>query len=856
MADHNEPIPSGYFYPKPSIIELLTGPDKVLRRAMGEGFEPSWATQQTIRRWELDEELGVHHRVKGHTVHSLYQALVKLDLVSPGSSPNEEPWLPFIRTHFWNTSQFNTEKERQACSPRANEEKPTGPRFIGPRTRVWVKIPVPRFAEYSSTDQASILTVIREAAGIEPDWLMSGHNREDLDGVGLPLERAIRVQYLSDLGALHRKFPTHLPARPPSKNTLFLSTSPHWWTIHQGSIAVLRFGGDTARNDFRRDLYLSLEASIREIGEEPKMSMVDLGVYPTDEGPGGHEKARILGRLLAADVVVWGSVINRGQVQKVVPRVTVTRHEDVPLDWRGDYDQPPLDASFFELPEALLSMPGTVSGLAIATWHHNSNRFDKSVQVLSNLLASVAEPVAGEMRYHIQTLMALSLISARRHDRAIAVLDEAIDESPDRSRAFFLRGYARLQVGARTEGLTVYEKSIADLERSRELSPDRGEIAPHLSAAYTIAARCVLRDFVLSQQDAPTLRRIQEEKLDPFAFLKKENLRPVSVYGRLLDKALRYYQLSSSLAPSNAPWLPKAGLDQAYAYVVFGETENALRQLTEIEAEVVGLADESLATRHYGMKLSCLMRLNDVDALNACLKDVMIRQVFGALSVLGGIPDLADVVNKEALVEAFPTAVFDSVESGSATPWITDVLIALGFDPLRTPAGCAETALHLVATKGDVAMTQHLLGIGVGVNIPDDQGQTALHHSAGLGHVTVMKLLLDAGADIDASAHAHRWFASKSTGAADSPIACAIQQKQVDAAKHLLSEGCTVPELALHMCFSAEVGRLLIQHGVHPDVRDGSFKTPLHWQTSSEMVDLLLDEGADVNARDADGFTP
>ncbi len=48
----------------------------------------------------------------------------------------------------------------------------------------------------------------------------------------------------------------------------------------------------------------------------------------------------------------------------------------------------------------------------------------------------------------------------------------------------------------------------------------------------------------------------------------------------------------------------------------------------------------------------------------------------------------------------------------------------------------------------DVQVIQDLLTVGCPINYRDREGWTALHHSAGYGHLEIVKYLISSGADI------------------------------------------------------------------------------------------------------------
>ena len=63
---------------------------------------------------------------------------------------------------------------------------------------------------------------------------------------------------------------------------------------------------------------------------------------------------------------------------------------------------------------------------------------------------------------------------------------------------------------------------------------------------------------------------------------------------------------------------------------------------------------------------------------------------------------------------------------------------------------------------------------------------------------------------------------------------------------------------AVHMVFF-EIVKLLVEHGVNVNARDGADMTPLHYAAKGNVfktVKLLVEHGADVNAQDGNGMTP
>ena len=153
--------------------------------------------------------------------------------------------------------------------------------------------------------------------------------------------------------------------------------------------------------------------------------------------------------------------------------------------------------------------------------------------------------------------------------------------------------------------------------------------------------------------------------------------------------------------------------------------------------------------------------------------------------------------------------------------WIPAVMLALLWAAPPPDSPVADAAM-----REDVGAVRSLLDEGAGVNEAQSDGMTALHWAAELGNVELVRLLVEAGADLEA----------------------------------VTRIGGLTP---LHV--GAEVGqaatvRALLEAGAKARVRNVNGSTPLHFAALSgsvEAVDGLADHGADVNAReDRWGQTP
>jgi hypothetical protein len=135
-----------------------------------------------------------------------------------------------------------------------------------------------------------------------------------------------------------------------------------------------------------------------------------------------------------------------------------------------------------------------------------------------------------------------------------------------------------------------------------------------------------------------------------------------------------------------------------------------------------------------------------------------------------------------------------------------------------------ERPLIQAVQAGDLKKAKKLIANGTDVNQTDDVGFPALSIAAGRGDENVTKLLLDAGANVNA----------RSATLNDTALARAAQNGNGPAVRMLLAAGARV------------------------DDKDGSGWTPLFnaaLKGDAEIVEALLAAGADVNARSSNGWT-
>jgi ankyrin repeat protein len=158
-------------------------------------------------------------------------------------------------------------------------------------------------------------------------------------------------------------------------------------------------------------------------------------------------------------------------------------------------------------------------------------------------------------------------------------------------------------------------------------------------------------------------------------------------------------------------------------------------------------------------------------------------------------------------------------------------LLALSVNCLYAKVDSATEMLTKACRLGDVKTAESLLSAGVNPDLPDRYGATPLFYAVSFIHTEIVELLLDYHADPNAQVNVN--VRKDSNQATTTPLQYAAR-----------SGGLRITEI-------------LIAAGASVNAKGAEGRTALHFAGSQVgMMHLLIENGADVNARDGDGIAP
>jgi ankyrin repeat protein len=187
----------------------------------------------------------------------------------------------------------------------------------------------------------------------------------------------------------------------------------------------------------------------------------------------------------------------------------------------------------------------------------------------------------------------------------------------------------------------------------------------------------------------------------------------------------------------------------------------------------------------------------------------------------------------------------------AAWVWIYDVDLPIYVrGPLeKHPSPPIATALYYASLCGFGGLANYIICThGEDVNAKSGSYRTPLRAASYKGHIDVVRVLLDHGANVN------------TTDKKDTPLISAYRGGHLEIMRLLLEHGadvdvwCNSNDLVLRYASrngQAEVVQLLLRHNANVNARGFLGWTPLHKASNgghTKVVRLLLDHGADINA--------
>jgi ankyrin repeat protein len=176
---------------------------------------------------------------------------------------------------------------------------------------------------------------------------------------------------------------------------------------------------------------------------------------------------------------------------------------------------------------------------------------------------------------------------------------------------------------------------------------------------------------------------------------------------------------------------------------------------------------------------------------------------------------------------------------------------------INARGGKRVTPLHAAVHKGHLSVVMLLVERGADLESRDSRSRTPLHVASYLGYAEVASLLINCGADL----HAEDFNQ-------ETPLYLASAERRHRVARLLLEHdadanypdvGGRTPLYVASREGYDDIVQLLLEHGAGANLQGNDGFTPLRLASRKghdHVVQLLLDHGADANRSDSDGWTP
>lgn len=223
--------------------------------------------------------------------------------------------------------------------------------------------------------------------------------------------------------------------------------------------------------------------------------------------------------------------------------------------------------------------------------------------------------------------------------------------------------------------------------------------------------------------------------------------------------------------------------------------------------------------------------------------------------ILKHFPDVNNINNKKALLAALQGC-------GKQYRKIVEKLFCYGFTISLGDTNCCEL-LYTAIQKGYLKIIEHFLKTEVGFNMLRDK-KFLLHVAAKNGQEEIAKLLINYGAEVNAEDKIGR-----------KPIFYSVNNSNLAITKLLLASGTNIKNNFNLLNIAVqndckEIIDILLRNNADINACDERGRTALHFtilceddivledineDVKSKIIQFLISEGADINAKTIDGFT-
>ena len=165
-----------------------------------------------------------------------------------------------------------------------------------------------------------------------------------------------------------------------------------------------------------------------------------------------------------------------------------------------------------------------------------------------------------------------------------------------------------------------------------------------------------------------------------------------------------------------------------------------------------------------------------------------------------------------------------------------------------------NSALMIAASYGDVSLVRELINRGADVNFKNERGETALMEAGETGNIDIIRLLIDSGANVNEKSKQNFTALHK-----------ALSYRKIEAVDFLLANGAKYERnederldyLKLAVCYGDEnTVRSILAFEKDKQVIQNALEYAVCKNIKKGVVTALVENGADINAKNEDGLTP